>query len=56
MSNYHVYPVDDLIEHTTDEDCVCVPTVKAMTEGDGPTDWMYVHSSLDGRELEEAQS
>lgn len=55
MSNYHVYPVDDLIDHEADSDnCVCIPRVEAMTEGPGPTDWLYVHSSLDGRELEEA--
>ena len=56
MSNYHVYPVDDLIDHEADADnCVCIPRVEAMTEGPGPTDWLYVHSSLDGREMEEAK-
>jgi hypothetical protein len=57
VSNYHVFPVDDLIEHATEsDDCVCIPRVEAMTEGDGPTDWLYVHSSLDGRELKEQAS
>lgn len=55
MSNYHVFPVEDLIEHDTEGDCICIPRVEAMTDGDGPTDWLYVHSSLDGRELEEAK-
>jgi hypothetical protein len=56
MSDYHVFPVDDLIEHDTEGDCVCIPRVEAMTEGPGPTDWLYVHSSLDGRELKEEAS
>lgn len=48
MSNLHVVPVDDLIEHETDEDCVCSPTPR-FGEG-GP---VYVHHSLDGREVTE---
>lgn len=55
MSDYHIYPVNDLVEHDADGgDCVCGPRVEAMTEGPGPTDWLFVHSSLDGREVEEA--
>lgn len=53
MSDYHVYPVDDLIEHDrSTEDCVCIPRVEAVDTDDG-TNWLYVHHSLDGRELSE---
>jgi hypothetical protein len=42
----HVYPLNDLIEHLTDdpESCLCCPTV---------ADGVAVHHSLDGREFSE---
>lgn len=47
--DWHVYPVEDLIEHeTTGGGCVCIPAAKL--HGDA---WIMVHHSLDGRELEE---
>lgn len=49
----HVTPTNDLIEHTTTEDCVCVPTPQRVEREDGSDGWLYVHHSLDGRELEE---
>jgi len=53
MSNWHVFPVDDLVDHDAEgEDCVCGPRVDAILDN-GPDDWIYVHHSLDGRELKE---
>lgn len=49
----HVVPISDLTEHDSDEDCVCIPTVEPVQRDDGSTGWMYVHHSLDGRELHE---
>ena len=46
---YHVTPVGDLIEHEDSEDCVCGPDWKEESGSD-----IYVHHSLDNRELEEA--
>jgi hypothetical protein len=50
----HVVPVGDLIEHDTEhqEGCVCGPDVELneTRAGDG---WIYVHHSLDQRELSE---
>lgn len=54
MSNYHVYPAGDLVAHETNgEDCVCIPRVEAVATDSGGTNWLYVHHSLDGRELRE---
>jgi hypothetical protein len=53
----HVHPLGDLIEHDIDSegDCVCGPRVEPVpTDDAGGLGWMYVHSSLDGREKEEA--
>lgn len=52
----HVFPVNDLVEHDTDElpgepfndECVCGPDVEPA--GDG---WLVTHHSLDGREQHE---
>lgn len=50
MSTQHVYPLDDLIEHDTDDDdCVCGPTVEFVTGGK-----VVIHHSLDNREAKEA--
>lgn len=52
----HVWPLDDLIDHDTEDDegnCVCVPTVEAVTTDTGSTNWLYTHHSLDGREHHE---
>lgn len=48
----HVMPVDDLIEHEY-VDCVCGPEVVPIECDDGSIAWLYVHDSLDGRELHE---
>lgn len=48
----HVMPNRDLIEHEASEDCVCGPEPLNVTEmGDAGDRWVYVHHSLDGREL-----
>lgn len=51
----HVVPVDDLIEHDTSgqEDCACGPMSRPVKREDGSVGWVIVHSSLDGRELNE---
>jgi hypothetical protein len=48
----HVMPVDDVISHEANEDCVCGPRVRRMDtpEGDG---WLFTHHSADGREFHE---
>ena len=49
--DFHVYPVEDLIEHDTDsEGCVCGPTIEPIECDDGSMGWIVVHHSLDGRE------
>lgn len=46
----HIRPCDDLIEHTWD-DCPCGPTAEPVTRPDGSIGWLYIHHSLDGREV-----
>lgn len=44
----------DLVEHELTENCVCGPTaLPVKDETDGSVGWVYVHHSLDGRELAE---
>jgi len=44
----NVVPVNDLIEHDLNDDCVCGPSVEFCDGGAVST-----HHSLDGREAEE---
>jgi len=49
----HVMPNSDLIQHCSNDECVCVPTPTAVGRRDGSVGWVMVHHSLDGRELHE---
>ena len=50
----HVHPLGDLIEHDTDgPDCECHPQPEHVPNPNGPDGWLYIHSSLDGREAHE---
>lgn len=60
----HTMPVDDLIMHIPQEDCVCVPSPRPITENiyiqdqDAPIGQtllgtIWIHHSLDGRESNE---
>lgn len=60
----HVLPVDDLVDHQTEESCVCSPTPKhEITElhvddqvepvAEIRHGTLWVHHSLDGREQDE---
>ncbi len=53
MNELHIHPVDDLIEHAIADDCVCGPSLRPVKRADGSTGWLYVHSSLDAREIAE---
>lgn len=53
---YHVWPLDDLIEHDTqdnDGNCACGPTVEPVEGDNGYIGWVITHHSLDGREQHE---
>lgn len=50
MSDYHVVPVDDLLEHEIEEDCACLPETKPVERDDGSLGWVVVHNAWDGRE------
>jgi len=49
----HVTPVQDEVEHTLDDTCVCGPTTEPVTRDDGSVGWVVTHHSLDGREADE---
>lgn len=56
MKDKHIVPMDDLIEHTIDADsCVCGSLVELVETAAGDV-YIYRHSSLDGRELEERRT
>ena len=47
--DYHVYPVNDLIEHETDGgDCACGPTTEPVEREDGSIGYVVTHHSLGG--------
>lgn len=53
MSDYaEIIPVDDAIEHTESENCVCGPHVEFAPDEHGDY-WFITHRSLDGREANE---
>lgn len=51
----HVFPVDDLIVHSIDDDCTCGPSSYPIVSDDGSVSWTVVHHSLDVRELKEGK-
>lgn len=56
MPIMHALPVDDLIDHDTDEDgaCVCGPLVVLRADGDWSFCFLVIHQPLDGRDGYEA--
>jgi hypothetical protein len=53
----HTIPVNDLIEHVTDDDsCPCGPTCVPIELDDGSIAFQYLHHSLDGREFHESDT
>lgn len=48
----HVTPSRE-IDHEVSEDCPCGPTASPVKRGDGSCGWVYIHHSLDGREIRE---
>lgn len=53
MTTLHVIPLNDIIEHSDDEDCVCGPTTNFVNLPEGASGWVVVHHSLDHRERTE---
>lgn len=54
---YHVWPLDDDVQHDTDNDdgdCVCGPAIEPVERDDGSIGWLITHHSLDGRERHES--
>lgn len=52
MTTMHVEPINDLIQHdTSGKPCVCGPQECLVKPDDGSVNWVVVHNSLDGREL-----
>lgn len=51
----HIMPINDLVEHEWDDDgnCPCGPEVQPVKREDGSIGWCYIHSALDGRDLDE---
>ena len=49
----HVIPVRDMIEHVSNDDCLCGPTEVPIERDDGSVGWVTMHHSLDGREASE---
>lgn len=49
----HVLPLNDIVDHPEDDECVCGPRGEALQRDDGSYAWLYVHHSLDGRERRE---
>lgn len=52
---FHYMPINDLIGHVANDDCLCGPTPELMQRRTGDA-WLYVHHSLDGREVRHAET
>lgn len=50
MTEVHVTPVHDLVEHEDNDGCVCGPRVEPVERDDASVGWLVVHNSLDHRE------
>jgi hypothetical protein len=50
LSELHVMPVADLIDHAANDACLCGPTVEPVMRPDGSNGWLHTHHSLDRRE------
>lgn len=53
INELHVVPLDDLVEHTSDADCICGPDCEPFPKSDGSFAYVYRHHSIDGREASE---
>lgn len=55
MSEYHVTPNSDLIDHVEHgEDCICGPDIELWPSVvDKTVHVIFIHHSLDGREMTE---
>ena len=53
ITEAHVLPVDDLVEHDSSENCICGPDCEPVEKTDGSFAYFYRHHSLDGREAQE---
>ncbi len=54
VNSVHCVPINDLVEHNTDnDDCICGPTTEPVERSDGSFGLIVIHHSLDGREKNE---
>lgn len=53
ITEAHIVPVDDLVEHVSEADCICGPDCEPIERSDGTFAYVYRHHSLDGREAHE---
>lgn len=53
MTEVHIVPLEDLMEHELDEGCFCGADFIPVDCDDGSINWVYQHHSLDGREHSE---
>lgn len=49
MKAVHVVPVDDILEHDSNDSCPCLPQLEVVTADENPVGWIYVHAAWDGR-------
>lgn len=49
----HIVPVDDVIEHSISDGCLCGPQCEMVEHDSGGDAWLYHHHSADGREFSE---
>lgn len=53
-ADFHVRPVNDLVQHDLTDSCVCGTTTVPVERDDGTIGWYVLHHALDGREQREA--
>lgn len=50
IDDVHILPINDLIEHDENSECVCGPSSEPVKREDGSVGWVISHNSLDNRE------
>jgi hypothetical protein len=56
MSDLHVMPTDDIVDHEASDDCVCGPEFELREGPAGQDMWIAVHWSADARERQEQRN
>ncbi len=53
MSDLHVMPTNDIVDHEPSDDCICGPEFELREAPDGSDMWIAIHWSADALQQQE---